>query len=86
MALMAIQNKQNRLGIIVFTDNVHLGQEDVSNPLNGDLVACPSIRRSDISPRANLLELPKEPLCLKVFAFENDAWVKIMTSGGDGVD
>ena len=70
MALIAIQNKHNYVEIVIFTDGVHLGQENISKPLDGDFVACLPIRRSDISPGANLLELPKKTLGLKFFSFE----------------
>jgi hypothetical protein len=85
MALVAVENKQNCPAIIVVSEGIHLGQKNILQPFDGDLIAGPAIIRADIVPWANLLELSKKPLGLKLFSFKDNTRFEVFARSGDGV-
>ena len=86
MALVAVENQQNGLAIIILSNGIHLGYKYILQPLNGNVIAYPAIRGVYIMPGGNHLKLSKKPLALEVFSLEDNTRVEIFTRSGDGIN
>jgi hypothetical protein len=63
-----------------------LGQINLFEPLDRDMVVCPAVIGRDIIPVGDLVKLIDKPLLLKFFALEDNSRLLKMAICSDGFD